>query len=264
MDTLGRSLADLTEAHQEELKRYLHFFKLKREFHLKEVENIVNDFKEDRLLDDVFSKEEVETLIDNLSATLRNTLQTELQGSSRMSAIYVRQLLASAQSSNVSLHGDTGILEDQRLLEDVAKIESGKHVHTPSTGVSGASRLPTLQSAFNNDPSLLNELNEMKEKNRTLTERYQQMQQQLTALAKAKNDGDNTAAMEDIQQDMERLRLELERKAEMVEALNSEAQRKLNESTQFQQLKKMIQQKNDQLKDYRARLSRYEQVVNDE
>lgn len=161
------------------------------------------------------------------------------------------------------------------MIEEMAKIEKQqKTLAELSRAPTGGARLPTLQSGFNNDPSLVQELREKKEELATLRDRLTRLQSQLTAVMSEKEELSERAAhlahsqsqlmVEEESQakvmteELYQTKLALETKEGLLAQLKAEQEKRLNESKQFQSLKKLIQTKNEQIKELRGRLEKYE------
>eukprot|EP00744_Colponema_vietnamica_P019546 GILI01027670.1.p1 GENE.GILI01027670.1~~GILI01027670.1.p1 ORF type:complete len:257 (-),score=56.12 GILI01027670.1:40-783(-) len=236
------SFDELSDVHQEELRRFSQFLKTKRDQSLREVDAVLKEFKSDRIVDDVFSAEEVAQLLNDFASTLRSTLQTELQMTSRMSSVFVRKLFSDAQRNNIVIQGDVTNLENAKLLEDAARIESLKPGSISSS--SGISRLQPLAQTkeFNNDPSVIAQVQELSSQLAALSVEHQRTQK----------------ALQEVESEKMRLLAQSEGLSEEQKRLMAEHEKKMNESAQFQQMRKLLQQKNQQLQELRSRLNQYE------
>uniref|UniRef100_A0A7S4LM54 Leucine zipper transcription factor-like protein 1 n=1 Tax=Eutreptiella gymnastica TaxID=73025 RepID=A0A7S4LM54_9EUGL len=105
----------------------------------------------------------------------------------------------------------------------------------------------------------------LQEKVRKMQEQYTTMMKQKTALneelqqlkdANAKDD--KAAQIKALETQVQELKLEGEKKTQELDTAGKALDGKLNESTQFKNLKMMLGQKNELLKDLRARLQKYE------
>lgn len=181
--------AALKAEHQFEVQKYLLFFKQKREESLREADAALTQFASQSVTDLMMSKDEVMLLLRDMTQELKSTLEAELANHVRMSAIYIRTLLYQGEQQGMSFQADTSYLENQRMIEEMAKIE--KHQKTLSElsrAPTGGARLPTLQSGFSNDPALIQELREKKEELATLKERLARLQAQLSAVLSEKEE----------------------------------------------------------------------------
>jgi len=69
------------------------------------------------------------------------------------------------------------------------------------------------------------------------------------------------AQSEKMEQDLAGTKHELLKIREMLELTEKELEKKVSQTAPFQNLKQMLQKKNDQMKDLRKRLSKYEEVT---
>lgn len=104
------------------LRRYLRFFRQKREGLVRTVAREFEDAKADRIHEDVYSREEMEEFADYLKSSLTTLVNAELTNVINMGALSMSQLLESAQEKGVAISLETGAVENQQLLEAVEKM----------------------------------------------------------------------------------------------------------------------------------------------
>lgn len=271
----------LSAEHQQEIKKYLDFFYTKRREGVGELETVSKQFKS-RVAEEMFSKSEVEDLLNALMEELSNTFEGEFQNIVQMSGVYVKTLMVQAQNSGVTLSSEISSLENHRAIEEIKKIERGEKQFELNKKTTQGARLPTLQAGFNNDPNLVRNLNELKEENQKFKERINQLQSQVSELIDERNHLKQQNAQlseqaqkvgervreyneetqvyneksKEISQALEETRLELRSKEELVQQLREEQEKRLSESKQFQNLKKLMNTKNEQLKELREQLNK--------
>lgn len=73
----------------------------------------------------------------------------------------------------------------------------------------------------------------------------------------------DAAAMEGLEESLTLAQQELDKKSQVAEQLQRDMEAKLNETSQFTQLRKDLQKKNMIIKDLRSRLSKYESPDDD-
>ena len=117
----GFDLEDLTYEHEEQVKAFLKFFRSKRSLQLKELEACFEDQKE-FLTDDMFSREDVEKMLDSLHNSVTHTVETDLKNTVSMNMLVLRQLLEEAENEEIEMNIDMTIVEDQSLLTEVNKL----------------------------------------------------------------------------------------------------------------------------------------------
>ena len=89
---------------------------------LSEVASRFNDCKEDRLTDDMFNKDEVVEILDELRSHVIECMRTDLQRTVSMSVLAVRQLFEEAETHGIELEVDTALIEDKSLIEEVESL----------------------------------------------------------------------------------------------------------------------------------------------
>lgn len=275
-------LAHLNEAHKTAVRDFLTLFRHKLEKQTKEVDIAFRDCKDMRLLEDTYTLEDVSVIFDGLRDIVRSTLRAQLEKYSHQNALYLRQLFLQAEGQSATLKGDLALLDDEKLLESIKKIDhEAPKTGIPEGGLPSAKKLAAISGAV--DIKLVTKVKELEESNARLQTRFEKLTEQLRAsqaeaatlresgtttsasLADAKRDlenlrGSNTSAQ---LAEIESLRKQLsERDGETKEALAKakqelkEAQDRLtarvNDAPQFKELMKMVQEKNAQIRELRA------------
>jgi hypothetical protein len=81
-----------------------------------------------------------------------------------MSGVYISSFMTQGERENITFVGDTSYLEDHKALETMARIEQGhRQTEVLDKQRTKGARLPTLAAGFNNDPSIVSELQDKKE-----------------------------------------------------------------------------------------------------
>jgi hypothetical protein len=62
---------DLSDQNGEQVKKYLKFFRQKREGFVRSVANEIQECKNDRVTEDMYSREDVEDIVDFLNSAIR-------------------------------------------------------------------------------------------------------------------------------------------------------------------------------------------------
>ncbi|CAM9759933.1 unnamed protein product [Pylaiella littoralis] len=231
------------------------------------MEGEFDDINNDRLSEDMYSQEDVEGLLDGLRGCVVTNLRQEIGAVANMSALLMKQMLEGAEQQGAGLAFDTSHVEDQALLEEVERMRVDGKVERNS---GQASRLVSIKDEH---ARLVEESLMLQAKSETLEDRVAKLQQDCTQLLKERDEermgaaalrrklnfqaanksetlskmlpGDNEA------EDAEAARRE-------ISALKAMSERRLNESPQFQQLKKLVSSKSQQVVSLRRRLLRYE------
>jgi hypothetical protein len=128
---------DLSDQNGDQVKKYLKFFRQKREGIVRAISNEINECKADRVTEDMYSKEDVDDIIDFLNSTVRvwillkamlllwkflliwlwrgaqGHITHDMSTLINMGALTVSQLLVDAQDKGVDLNLETASLENQ-------------------------------------------------------------------------------------------------------------------------------------------------------
>uniref|UniRef100_A0A7S3G1Q7 Leucine zipper transcription factor-like protein 1 n=1 Tax=Palpitomonas bilix TaxID=652834 RepID=A0A7S3G1Q7_9EUKA len=289
----------LTPAHMKESLNYLKFARLRRDQSLEELKSVIEETKDSRLMDETYTREEVEELLESLSSALDGTISEDLLAMSHTNLLLLQQLFSQGQKANLeAMTLNTAIIDDSKLQEKVKQMEedSKKDRFLEETfakapgGSPVGKKLPTLGAHIANEKlETLNELEKLKEENKNLKESMLKMQQQSVSILKQKSDVESKAAALD--SDVEGLKGKLtaaesadaekakEAKAAQkqmeakVQALEDEvsalrniakereeeekktedasaAKKRSQAEKMVQQLKKMLEKKNTQIREY--------------
>jgi len=106
----------------DQVRKYLRFFRQKREGIVRTVAREFEDAKSDRIHEDVYSREDMEEFAEYLKSSLTTLLSAELTNVINMGALSVSQLLENAQEKGTSINLETSAVENQQLLEAVEKM----------------------------------------------------------------------------------------------------------------------------------------------
>lgn len=271
----------------EQLKAYLSFFNTKRDLITAEIASVFNDVQETRLLDDMYSKEEVLSAFDALLVDVKDTVRREHEKSIKMSAVVVEQLINLGAASGVELSVDMSKAEDEGAIARLGTTPSGALSPEADLKRKAAVKLDSIRDEH---ARIVEEAQRLKEENATLRERYQQMQTRATSAVKEVSDlnqeitrlerelaaASSTPSTSVVSGSSERIAgLEAEVKRLEDQLATSEAARKeadaaaakeplspegvpVTKTKQFIQMKQMLSKKNAQLIELRTRLAKYE------
>eukprot|EP01012_Entosiphon_sulcatum_P055939 TRINITY_DN7866_c0_g1_i1.p1 TRINITY_DN7866_c0_g1~~TRINITY_DN7866_c0_g1_i1.p1 ORF type:complete len:281 (-),score=81.43 TRINITY_DN7866_c0_g1_i1:32-853(-) len=244
-----------------QLDAYVAWAKKRHAMALRDLEGELQDFRSASLVDESYNKADVSDLFQNLLAILKVTIEKEQTEDFQSSAAFLEQLLLAAQEQNVpieagpsatDLYSKTGLLAQPR-----AKLPE---LSTPApqapTGPSEAEvKLQAENSALNEKLLVVQQqFHTMMQEKTKATDELHALQ---TAAASAA--ASEAIIIKQITDEIAALKQQLEKKEEEFAHGQKELNVKLSDTTQFQALKKLLAAKNQQLKDLRARLQKYEQ-----
>ncbi|CAJ1082597.1 leucine zipper transcription factor-like protein 1 [Xyrichtys novacula] len=282
------------EHHQNEVINYMRFARSKRVLRLKTIDSCFEELKDSRLVEGTFTVEEVREMLDGLQAVVRGEVEMELINTAHTNVLLLRQLFSQAEKFYLRLQSDISELENRELLEQVAEFEktdfkttdkknqeTGKPKLAPLNegGVSELlnkeivrlqeendklkSRLRTLES------QAMSALDEKTRAERALKDiqKVQGDQQEISSLedtvAALREDYErslsaNAVSQKDLQENLISAKHELLRVQEQLALAEKELEKKFQQTAAYRNMKEILTKKNEQIKDIRKRLQRYE------
>jgi len=195
----------LTAEHQDQIKKFLKFFRSKRELHIKSIGAHFEDARTDRLTEDMYNQDEVVAIFETLEDLVKEDIRSELMNTINMTAILMKQLFEEADSQDVALAMDTATVEDQRLLEEVEKMR----LDTPSVAKEKGGKLTSIRDEHQ---KIMDENEDLKRQVKDLNGKFRALQLQCTQILQEKStvqtenaelrealaDSDNSRALNEI------------------------------------------------------------------
>eukprot|EP00906_Rhabdomonas_costata_P026703 RCo038031 len=143
--------------------------------------------------------------------------------------------------------------ELQKLKTENAKLKGEVPGILPAEGPAKAE--PATASSSEEVKLLQDKLKKMQEQYSAVVKQKSALADELQSLKEQSSSSVKDAGLE---AELEKLKLELQEKAKETEALGRSMEGKLSESTQFKNLKAMLGQKNEAIKELRQKLRKYE------
>lgn len=268
-------MADLTAEHQNQVARYIQFFKGKRERLLADRGMEKDEFTSDRLSDDsaIFNHSDVEELLNQYHATMIGALREELVQIMDLSAVYLSQVLAQAQAFGINLDSvDVSFVEDQNRIGAIKSL-GGVTAPPPAPARPTLTQLQPVAAAGTPDLAMVQEVQDLKEENRKMNERYQKMQAETSSLLQERShlsaqlqnvqanfdvfrqqvnssglDSGSSANVQQIEASLRDTRVVLDSKNAEIARLSQEVNQRLGDSSQFKELKAIVKKKSDEVK----------------
>ncbi|XP_017578805.1 leucine zipper transcription factor-like protein 1 isoform X2 [Pygocentrus nattereri] len=282
------------EHHQNEVINYMRFARSKRLLRLKTIDSCFQDLKDSRLVEETFTVDEVADMLDGLQVVVRGEVEMELINTAHTNVLLLRQLFSQAEKFYLRLQTDISELENRELLEQVAEFE--KTDFKSNSKVNQESSKPKLAPLNEGGVSeLLNkEISRLQEENDKLRARLRTLESQamsaldekvkaeraLKDLQKIQGDQqeisnleDTVAAMQadfeksltanatsqkELQESLVLAKHDLLRVQEQLSLAEKELEKKFQQTAAYRNMKEILSKKNDQIKDLRKRLQRYE------
>ncbi|KAJ3249909.1 Leucine zipper transcription factor-like protein 1 [Chytriomyces hyalinus] len=221
---------------EDELKKYLGFMRKQRADSIKELKLTLKEVAERRVVETTYNCDDVRDILHDATVNCEATFQSEVMLHSHMNMLLIQQYIAQASKQNVALKGDIRELEDRKRLAEAALFEESLFSSTGHIPELNMKPDPVEVGPSPTETKLKSRIEELEKAllQLKLSTASQKLQTKLD-----ETESNNKALL---------------RLTERVRALESELDDRIDKSTPVQNLKKMILQKNDLLKEYRTRL----------
>ena len=242
---------DVNEHHEEILREYLRYFREQKTVGLRSFRSIGDDFKVRHLADEsMMTVKEIEDLLDEFLSLLEKEFEQEFTHQYRVNSLLIKQFFHQAEHWFLKLTPNFDQLENRRLIDLIRDYEQHQ--------------LPKKKS------DLLDPINDTKSTILLKTEiqKLQQLNQQLkTRLMQYETDDDRLTHQLD-----ENTRLHSTKEASFHQTLASnekrlrdvqhalslaenELEKKFNQTNTYMNMKKILEQKNQQIRELRQQLA---------
>lgn len=231
-------------------------------------------FRDGRLRDNNYSREEVRDLMDGLLGVAVATALKGVNDTATCSMALLRAVFSETDRQRVPIHVDAERVLDAATTEALTAVERAEQKLASVGSRSALAPITALDRGDNTAKQLVDaqrEIQRLNEKMRAMSAEYAQAMQQRSQL------NENVLTMQDtmslMQQDVSNMtqaqQMELQQTARHgqqkivalereIAQLNADMTGKLSASSQFQSLKKMLYEKNEMVKQLRAALSKYD------
>jgi len=248
--------------------------------------------------EETYTGDELEDMLQELQRVVKGDVESELLDNNHTNCLLLSQLFKQAEKWHLKLSIDTSQLEDKALLDEVAKLEDStsastikQESKTKLAPLQDSGPVPLLQMEIgrleeeNNmlrrrlDKLEIDSVNALQDKG-NLKEQVRTMEGQLSMANSAPN-----LQVKNLMEQVKGLQIELKSSTETLgpggkhselpddyistkhqllalqaelERAQGELDKKFSETMQYNNMKKMITKKNDQMKELRGRLRKYE------
>ncbi|XP_074549561.1 leucine zipper transcription factor-like protein 1 isoform X2 [Halichoeres trimaculatus] len=282
------------EHHQNEVINYMRFARSKRVLRLKTIDSCFEELKDSRLVEETFTVDEVREMLDGLQVVVRGEVEMELINTAHTNVLLLRQLFSQAEKFYLRLQSDISELENRELLEQVAEFEktdfktTDKKIQETSKPKLAPLNEGGVSELLNKEIARLQEENDkLKARLRTLEsqamsaldektraeralkdlQKVQGEQQEISSLedtvAALREDYErslsaNAMSQKDLQENLISAKHELLRVQEQLSLAEKELDKKFQQTAAYRNMKEILTKKNEQIKEIRKRLQRYE------
>jgi len=223
--------SELNEHHSEQLVAYMRFAKYQRSQCVRSVRAALQDTKETRLMDDTFTLEEVEEVVEAISEAVTSEIETELINASHTNVLLLRQVFGQGEKWHLNLETDLSELENRDLLEAVRKWEESEM--TGAKAERPLAEKKKLAPLHDGGPAqLLNlQIQKLEQENQGLRQRMRTVEGQTTGILE------------------EKLKLEAEvgTLKEQLEKRGNEAQEGFGQAKEYEELNQTIEAVKEEL-----------------
>eukprot|EP00049_Salpingoeca_infusionum_P018950 m.359456 g.359456 ORF g.359456 m.359456 type:complete len:268 (+) comp18583_c0_seq1:76-879(+) len=262
----------LSQQSQDDIVKFLRFSRTQRAQCVHDVTQTFDELKESRLQDSTYTVEDVSDMIEGLSVVISSDVESELIRSAHANALLLQQVFTQAEKWKLNMNLDMGQMEDSAALKEVADFEQKVFL-----GLGGTKKLEPLVEAA--APALVQqEMDRLKAEleasqtalaeQRSLTKasqeeciglksRVKELEAQLgsASSAPASSSGVDSAQLAELQKEITELKASNASLAAQVEETTQALELKVSATPQFKNLKAMLDEKNQQIKQLRADLA---------
>jgi leucine zipper transcription factor-like protein 1 len=294
---MAESPFGVNEAHSGVILDFLHFARSRRGRCLKSVEVEFQNLIESRLMDDTFTSEEVKDMVSGLCAVVKGEMETELIHASHTHSLLVAQLLQQAETWHLNMKVDISALENKELLETLAQYEQQQFSSSALPDSAHKATLIPLDHS-GGDKLLQMQISRLEEENDKLQQRLRSVESKFAGALSERDElkkqleatptiditptpqNDDVIALQetvaelqeklyekdtssssgnaDMERELEEKSKELLKTKAELEAVRADLDRKFSETAQYANMRKMLSTKNDQIKELRSQLRKYE------
>ena len=230
---MSNPFSSLTEENTAQVTKYLRFFRAKKDGLIRTITRECDDARADRLHEDMYSKEDMEDFSDFLVSSMRSHIVADVGSMVNMGALSIAQLLEAAQDKGVELEVETSAVENVALLEQVDRMNLDSVPKSRTRGL----------TSMKDETRMLKEKAEAAEElNQRLQDENAELVRKLAIARRSAGEGKQSE----------------EAMADALAEAKEENDKRVRDTNQFKQMKKLMQTQASNIKDLRKRLAVYE------
>lgn len=291
----------VNEHHQNQVINYIRFARYQRAQRLRAVDVCFEDLKDSRLNDETFTIDEVTEMLDGLLTVVRSEVESELINTAHTNVLMMRQMFQQAEKWHLKLQADISELENRELLEQIKEFEE-REFSGAKRDTEFIPKMLEPVNETGGTALLHMKIEELQEQNDKMRARLMKVDKEFALMLETKGsltseltlakgsmgkqgDSEDVEAMrrrmaelesemdternkgkmttQTTEKDLTTTKHELLKIREMLELAEKELEKKVSMTAPFKNLKSMLQKKNDQIKDLRKRLGKYESMEDD-
>uniref|UniRef100_A0A8C5T3K5 Leucine zipper transcription factor-like protein 1 n=1 Tax=Malurus cyaneus samueli TaxID=2593467 RepID=A0A8C5T3K5_9PASS len=272
----------------------MRFARFKRGMCLRTVDSCFQDLKDSRLVEETFTVDEVIDMLDGLQSVVHSEVESELINTTYTNVLLLRQLFSQAEKWYLKLQTDVSDLENRELLDQVAEFEKSEYTSSNKKIQNSARVFTNFFLSINpKTVALLQEENEkLKTRLRTIETQATAALDEKSKLEKSLRDlqmiqgdqknnanqditelenkvaalksqfektlNDTTANQKFLEEDLVTTKHDLLKVQDQLSTAEKELEKKFQQTAAYRNMKEILTKKNEQIKDLRRRLSKYE------
>ncbi|KAL8570180.1 hypothetical protein ACOMHN_030976 [Nucella lapillus] len=286
----------VNEHHQNQVINYIRFARYQRGQRLRAVDLCFEELKDSRLTDETFTIDEVMEMLDGLLTVVRSEVESELINTAHTNVLMMRQMFQQAEKWHLKLGADISELENRELLEQIKEFEEREFAGAKrdtefvpkmlepvnETGGTALLHMKIEELQAQNEKMRAHLMKVDKDFALMIASQSSLTSDLLSKAAMGKGDDVDVEALrkqmsglesrietersksrtsaEGAEKDLASTKHELLKIREMLEMAEKELEKKVSMTAPFKNLKSMLQKKNEQIKDLRKRLGKYESL----
>ncbi|XP_074696581.1 leucine zipper transcription factor-like protein 1 isoform X2 [Strix aluco] len=261
----------LNEHHQNEAINYMRFARFKRGLCLKTVDSCFQDLKDSRLVEETFTVDEVIDMLDGLRTVVHSEVESELINTTYTNVLLLRQLFSQAEKWYLKLQTDVSELENRPV--QISLNQNWLHYMKTVACLQEENeklkiRLKTIETqataALDEKSKLEKSLKDLQmiqgdqktNENQDITELENKVAALKCQFEKTLND--STANQKFLEENLATTKHDLLKVQNQLSTAEKELEKKFQQTAAYRNMKEILAKKNEQIKDLRKKLSKYE------
>ena len=280
---------NLNSLHKELFTKYITFIKNKQNKFIKEVNNYIEDFHTNNVTEMMYGKDDIDDMFIKIQEYIQKSMDKEISYYLNMNAIFVQLLLHDAEKQTVSLQVETSQVENMNNIKEMNDfVNSLSNLTLPDTNsnnklgklgsISNTANLIENYETLKHDNDILNEKNKILENkiellqnennnlnniNNQNSNEIENLRNQIKSLSSNINnnnfDNNNKELLNKLEEECKISKKNYDEQMQKYQQLLKDFDKKVNESTQFKTLKKILQEKNTLIVQLKTKISNYEE-----
>ena len=279
---------NLNSLHKELFTKYITFIKNKQNKFIKEVNSYIDDFHTNNVTEMMYGKDDIDEMFVKIQEYIQKSMDKEIGYYLNMNAIFVQLLLHNAEKQTVTLQVETSQVENMNNINEMNEFINQLSNLTLSENKNGSKlgKLDSISSTVNlienyetlkHDNDILNERNKILENkieliqnentnlnniNSQNSKEIETLRNEIKTLSSSitnQNSGDNKELLNKFEEECKISKKNYEEQMKKYQELLKEFDKKVNESTQFKTLKKILQEKNTLIVQLKTKIAKFEE-----